>query len=203
MKYKSLMAIFAIMIIACKSNSEKKTNFSGIDTTVSTGSLEGIIETPEEKAARVKESMVTMFTESQNRFAEAGTAAEATTKDAILNYVELLKNYESAAATLAGDSDSISKVAKVELKKLRAQRAKDFNKLRANYGKWANAEAWENDMKVKVSGTTIRFIHHSFAANKNIKTAFETLESVLRDLEFKQVRFEWYEGSEYTYYTLD
>jgi hypothetical protein len=79
--------------------------------------------------------------------------------------------------------------------------------LRKNYGKWANQEAWESDMKVQVNGsgnTNITFVHHSFAANANIKTAFEKLESRLRELGFKRANFKWFDlDDDYVYYTLN
>lgn len=202
MKRLIYLPLLGCLLFACKNDPGNRKK-APIPEEYTANRLEGVMETAEEKAARMKRDAIDEYLAAKSSFENAGSAADATTKEAILSYKEKLVRYKSAASTLAGKTDSISKAADADFKKLKARESADYSKLRANYGKWANAEAWENDMKVKVSGTTIRFIHHSFVSNKNIKSAFETLESILRDLKFKQVRFEWYEGSEYTYYTLD
>jgi hypothetical protein len=62
-------------------------------------------------------------------------------------------------------------------------------------------------VEVNVSGTgdkTIIFTAGIFAANKNIKAAFEEIEDQLREFRFKKACFAWYSGQDdYQYYTID
>ena len=63
---------------------------------------------------------------------------------------------------------------------------------------------WEHDCDVSISGRTITFTAGIFAANANIKDAYQNISDALRDLRFKRCNFKWYRyADEYTYYTID
>jgi hypothetical protein len=85
----------------------------------------------------------------------------------------------------------------------RAQ-ADAFPRLRKLQGEFYDKKLWENDIDVSVSGprnTTIRFVGGLFAANSNIKAFAETANDTIRALRFARVEFQWYRGSDVTYYT--
>ena len=97
-----------------------------------------------------------------------------------------------------------------DLKKLRQQlKNKLINEQKRLYPKMRDAFAencrnklWEENIKVTHSGTTITFIGYIYADNKNIKESCEAIWDALYNLRFKRVIFKWYEGGEYTSYTI-
>lgn len=75
---------------------------------------------------------------------------------------------------------------------------------RKKYVKLAADKLWENDIKVKGSGTQIWFIGSLFAANKNIKDFHQGIVSTLHDYGFKRACYKWVDADvEYTYYDID
>jgi hypothetical protein len=132
-------------------------------------------------------------------------ASDYKTKDGILLRIA---DYEAAALRIYesrrfNDTGVIRLKKELEMKLIAAQK-KELPVLRKNYIKWANSEAWENDMKVSGTGTTINFTWAGFAANKNIKKFQEGVYELLYKLRFKTVNYRWYQGaSEYTYYKID
>lgn len=84
--------------------------------------------------------------------------------------------------------------------------AKEFPQKRAAYAKELRNKLWEDDYEVKISGTAkdvLTIIHWSFAANKP-KQEFQTLfRYKFYDLRFSKVRYMWYDGSEYSQYTIE
>ena len=84
--------------------------------------------------------------------------------------------------------------------------AKEFPQKRAAYAKELRNKLWEDDYEIKISGTAkdvLTIIHWSFAANKP-KQEFQTLfRDKFYDLRFSKVRYMWYDGSEYSQYTLE
>ena len=91
-------------------------------------------------------------------------------------------------------------------KKLRATQRRVLPVLRDKYGPALRARLWEADGKAKTVGQgyrTVELIAAAFAANRNIKTIYETLYPSLMRLRFTRAQFRWYDGAdEYQYYTL-
>lgn len=104
------------------------------------------------------------------------------------------------------DSDEGRKAQADHAEKLRAIQKRVLPILRDKYGPALRKELWEADGKARTIGTgfrTVEFIAAIFAANRNIKSTFETMYPSLMKLRFTQARFRWFDGaSEYTYYTL-
>jgi hypothetical protein len=61
---------------------------------------------------------------------------------------------------------------------------------------------WENDIEAAAIGRGLRFTGGMFAANRNIATAFSAVKDTAQLLRYDRVTFEWYRGSENTYYDL-
>ncbi|MDY7025959.1 MAG: hypothetical protein SVC26_06430 [Pseudomonadota bacterium] len=83
--------------------------------------------------------------------------------------------------------------------------AKAFPKMRDDYGPILRRELWEHDLSAKTYGTgmrKIKLVGGAFAANRNIKQMQDTLNSVMHMLRFKQSLYQWYDGSDTTYYDL-
>ncbi|MGN6509109.1 MAG: hypothetical protein ACTHLD_06575, partial [Chitinophaga sp.] len=82
-----------------------------------------------------------------------------------------------------------------------------FPLFRTAYAEKAANKLWEQDVYVEVTGarsTYICFTGGLFAANKNIKEAYEAIKEDLIKYRFKQARFSWYKGQDdYTYYTIE
>lgn len=80
-------------------------------------------------------------------------------------------------------------------------------KLRDAFGPAARNALWEHDGSAKTTGkgfTTVDFVSHMFAANRNIKAFHTEVREVLMKLRFKRAQYRWFEqAAEYTYYDLD
>ncbi|WP_045319354.1 hypothetical protein [Brevundimonas sp. BAL450] len=104
-------------------------------------------------------------------------------------------------------SDPQVREAMAELRRTMVQKqTAAFPAMRAGYGAIKDQAVWENDMDIIVQGggnRTIRFIAGIFAANRNIARFEESVRPVLSPMRFRRSQYEWYRGSEYTYYTLE
>lgn len=122
-----------------------------------------------------------------------------------------LRVFENGARTLVdGREYAESAEVKADMQRLRRTLAEkqrqSFPQMRAGFGKAMGRELWENDVEVTVQGAgnrTVRFIAGMFAANRNIAAGQQAAQEVTSQLRFRRTQFEWYRGSEYTYYTLD
>jgi hypothetical protein len=92
-------------------------------------------------------------------------------------------------------------------KKVTARQVKEFPVLRKNYAKVAAEKLWESDIYMTTSGSNNTIVNLSgglFAANKNIAETQKTLQDILTQFRFKEIRYRWYkEADEFTYYKLE
>ena len=131
--------------------------------------------------------------------------------DSMANIRLSLAAFESGARTLAdGREHTGDAEIKAGLQRLRRdlseKQRQALPQMRAGFGKAMGQELWENDVEVTVQGAgnrTVRFIAGMFAANRNIAAGQQAAQEVTSQLRFRRTQFEWYRGSEYTYYTLD
>lgn len=89
---------------------------------------------------------------------------------------------------------------------LTARQRAVFPALRAAYGAILDRLMWERDVDVIVQGNgsrTIRFVAAMFAANRNIASSQRAAGPNLDKLRFSRSQYEWYAGSQATYYTLE
>ncbi len=122
-----------------------------------------------------------------------------------------LREFQNGASTLtAGREYSDNTEVKQEMLRLRRvlgqKQRQALPQMRAGFGKAMGRELWENDVEVTVQGTgnrTVRFIGGMFAANRNIAAGQQAAQEVASQLRFRRTQFEWYRGSDYSYYTLD
>jgi len=99
--------------------------------------------------------------------------------------------------------DSISTLAKVAEKKLRAAQLKVYPQLRARWVREKADAVWEHDIYLTHYGTTLMMTGAVFASNSVIKTYQEKLYKNFEVLRFKQTQYRWYKGQdEFTYYTI-
>jgi len=90
-----------------------------------------------------------------------------------------------------------------ELQSLQRQRYPVYRK---EFASQIDTALWEDNVDARVSGTangTIILTGYMFANNGNVKDAHLKIVDTLKELRFSQARYEWYEGSEYTYYDLE
>jgi hypothetical protein len=120
-----------------------------------------------------------------------------------------LRTFDEAEAALRSDSENRADDGEKK-RRLRAllssKQSSLFPAMRRAYSKHLDGTLWENDVDVEVYGSgskNIRFIAGMFAANRNIAAAYEAGSPLMRRLRFDRVRYEWYRGSEYTYYDLE
>lgn len=59
------------------------------------------------------------------------------------------------------------------------------------------------NIDVKLNGRNITFIGYMFVDNKVKKDTYEKIIDELTKLRFKRVSFQWYDGSETTYWNID
>lgn len=87
------------------------------------------------------------------------------------------------------------------------KQAQSLPALRDAFGPAMRKELWEADAKARTFGSgfrTIEFIAGQFAANRNIKTAFEASRKTLLMLRFTRAQYKWLDADvEYSYYTLE
>lgn len=128
------------------------------------------------------------------------------TKDELLMSAVLIGGriliYNDAPAKLTPEEDKVRK----EFRKLQVAYQRDaFPKLRKAQAKVLDNALWEQNVDVATIGpnsNTLRLTGGIFASNKGVKIAQENIADTLEILRFKQVRYEWYRGSEYQYYDL-
>lgn len=122
-----------------------------------------------------------------------------------------LQTLDTAARLLEkGEAHSSQQEVREAMTKLRStmiqKQIAAFPAMRAGYGRIKGKAVWENDMEITVQGggnRTIRFIAGMFAANRNIAQFEQDVRSPLSQMRFRRTQYEWYRGSEYTYYTLE
>ena len=98
------------------------------------------------------------------------------------------------------DYDDNNKTLRKELIKFQS---KNFPKARKEYFKNAKEQFWEKNIDVKLNGRNITFIGYMFVDNKVKKDTYEKIIDELTKLRFKRVSFQWYDGSETTYWNID
>jgi hypothetical protein len=94
------------------------------------------------------------------------------------------------------------------LQKMVTQRqVKEFARMRKSYAEAAAEKLWESNIYITVSGNNNSIINLTgglFASNKNIADTQQTLQDILSEFRFKEVRYRWYKGAdEFTYYKLE
>jgi len=90
-------------------------------------------------------------------------------------------------------------------KKVILIQTKEFPKIRKEATRFFRDTLWEGDIEVRVNGSkneTLSLIGAFFAANKNIKTAYESLDPALIKYRFQKVQFAWYEGGDWTVFDV-
>lgn len=98
------------------------------------------------------------------------------------------------------DYDDSNETLRKELVKFQT---KNFPKARKEYFKNAKEQLWEKNIDVKLSGKNITFIGYMFTNNKVIEDTYEEIIDELTKLRFKRVSFQWYDGSETTYWNIE
>lgn len=103
---------------------------------------------------------------------------------------------------LVSENPAVVKKAHEFQSQLVAIQKREFPKLRAKYAKIMDNNLWEKNMDAKANGTTISYVGALFADNKQIADWESFSRTNHEKLRFKQSRYYWYDGSEYTYYTI-
>lgn len=98
------------------------------------------------------------------------------------------------------DYDDNSRTLRKELVKFQS---KNFPKARKEYFKNAKERLWEKNIEVKLNGKNITFIGYMFVDNKVKKDTYTEIIDELTKLRFKRVSFQWYDGSDTTYWNID
>jgi hypothetical protein len=120
----------------------------------------------------------------------------------ILSAMDIISSDYNELLEKTRDDQQIAKKIQSLKSSISKMQVKIFPKLRKAFADNAKRKLWEEDIKVQFSGTSISFIGHIYASNKNIKDFYETMSDVLNKLRFKRVNFKWTEYAEYTYYTI-
>lgn len=128
--------------------------------------------------------------------------------DGITIVIALYKVYASVIKEGKESSDIEEQTLAKKLEKMVINsQIKVFPKLRLIYYRIIKEKLWENDIEVKIIGSTNRTLQFTgglFAANKNIQDTQSALHEVLSFLRFKQIQYKWYSGDdEYTYYNIE
>lgn len=125
------------------------------------------------------------------------------TREQILNFGDDINRAGSILKPYVGTGkDSITKEANKRRDLLIKKQKAILPKMRKVWSDYARQELWEKNVKVKQNGTTLELQHYSFANNKNIKDALESLEGALKKLRFQRFQLRWYDGGDITYYDL-
>ncbi len=130
-----------------------------------------------------------------------------TNKDAITTEIALIGVWSKLYADGANHPlDAKQRALRQRFKKLVSiEQQRRFPALRAAQAKILDTGMWESDVDVAAldgGKRRLRVTGGIFAANRNIKSGFEALQDTLQTLRFRRVEFEWYRGSERTYYDL-
>lgn len=181
--------------------------------TLEGGALRSLLDqaTAIQDAARLRTAAQTYVTKINDENMPKVEAIFTGQAESILTITLNLKTMDDAAHTLAdGERYATDPEAKAAMDKLRATLARKQRAalpvMRASYGKLMDRQLWEADTDVVVQGTgsrTVRFISAIFAANRNIAQVQQRLGEDLYPLRFRRSQYEWYRGSETTYYTLE
>jgi hypothetical protein len=129
------------------------------------------------------------------------------TKDEMLMALVLIggrvKIYQDAPSKLTPQDEEV----RADFRRLQSAYQTDaFPKLRKAQAQILDRLLWEQDVRVSASGDrsrSLKFTGAIFASNKGIKVAQENMGDTIEMLRFKQVRYEWYSGSEYQYYSYE
>lgn len=112
-----------------------------------------------------------------------------------------IKIYQDSPSNLSSQDEKV----RAEFRRLQSAYQMDaFPKLRKAQAEILDGLLWEQDVSVRAMGDrsrTLRFTGAIFASNRGIKVAQENMGDTIEMLRFKQVRYEWYSGSEYQYYS--
>ena len=116
------------------------------------------------------------------------------------------------AARVAGERASVT-LDKEQTRRFEAERVKlvafqrqGLPRLRSAWIRHAAEKGWISDMAVDGSGSgnsVVTFTHHGFALNRNIHEAHALVAGTLRRLRFREARYRWSPGAQYTYYRLE
>ncbi len=90
-------------------------------------------------------------------------------------------------------------------KKVISIQTKEFPKLRKEATRFFRNTLWEGDIEVSVSGSkneTLSLVGAYFAANTNIKNAYESMYPLLVKYRFQKIQFAWYDGADWTVFNL-
>jgi len=130
-----------------------------------------------------------------------------TSKDAIMIQVALIGVWGKLYAE--GKDYTLTPADKALRERFRklvsAEQVRRFPALRAAQARIFDKGMWEADVDVAATGagnSNLRLTGGMFAANRNIKEGVEALSDTLGLLRFRRATFEWYRGSENTYYDL-
>lgn len=97
----------------------------------------------------------------------------------------------------SSSTEDVAKAKELEKKVISIQ-TKEFPKLRKEVTRFFRNTLWEGDIDVRVSGSkneTLSLVGAYFAANTNIKNAYESMYPLLLKYRFQKVRFSWYDGA--------
>jgi hypothetical protein len=170
-----------------------------------TDKVSGTAAAASEQASKPADYKAMLKREIASMRKEPRPATIEPTKEAIMAETLLIgvraKAYEEQApATL----DRETKALRAEYKHLAtAYQVASFPKLRAAQAKLFDQLMWEQNIRVAAVGPAnkiLRFTGGLFANNAAIAAARDNVAETLTLLRFDQDRYEWYRGSEYTYY---
>lgn len=119
----------------------------------------------------------------------------------------MIENYRTI--TLKGERSEVDSIMDLT-KKLKPHvidfQVKYYPIIKKEYAEEMNKKMWEFDVKVKYSGKgnkELTYIGGMFAANKNIKEAYDRMFNDVVKLRFSKVNFKWIpSASEWEYYTV-
>lgn len=103
------------------------------------------------------------------------------------------------------DNTEIQELAKKLRTKAVAYQVKAFPILRKAYATGLNNELWAVDGKAYVSGNSniyITVVSPELVQNKMKLEAHKTIYKTLLNVRFRQARYKYYDGSDYTYWTV-
>lgn len=106
---------------------------------------------------------------------------------------------------LNSDNIETQTIAKEVRSKAIAYQLKAFPILRKAFAKGLNKELWLEDAKAYVSGNDniyINFVYWGFARNRTMHEFHLNAYKMLTTLRFRQARYRYYDGGEYSYYTV-
>jgi hypothetical protein len=100
----------------------------------------------------------------------------------------------------SSSTEDVAKAKELEKKVISIQ-TKEFPKLRKETMRFFRNTLWEGDIDVSVSGSkneTLSLVGAYFAANTNIKNAYESMHPLLVKYRFQKIQFAWYKGGDWT-----